>query len=73
MWQQCGEGMVNFVLHADGKYKLHHGKWIVFTIGTHDLNWNTDRNVRILTHIRAYAAHNLHTMEYAHACAHNAA
>ena len=26
-----------FVLHMDGKYKLHHGVWILLTIGTHCL------------------------------------
>ena len=26
-----------FVLHVDGKYKLHHGKWILITLGTHML------------------------------------
>ena len=29
------EGM--FVLHVDGKHKLHHGKWILITLGTHML------------------------------------
>ena len=26
-----------FVLHVDGKHKLHHGKWILVTVGTHVL------------------------------------
>lgn len=26
-----------FVLHADGKYKLHHDKWILMSVGTHHL------------------------------------
>ena len=25
----------NFVLHMDGKYKLHHGEWVLLTLGTH--------------------------------------
>jgi hypothetical protein len=27
-------------LHGDGKHKLHHGKWILVTFGTHDLTWD---------------------------------
>ena len=27
----------SFVLHADGKHKLHHGKWILMTVGVHYL------------------------------------
>lgn len=26
-----------YVLHIDGKHKLHHGKWLLVSIGTHDL------------------------------------
>jgi hypothetical protein len=26
-----------FVIHCDGKHKLHHGKWILITLGTHIL------------------------------------
>ena len=26
-----------FTLHMDGKYKLHHGVWILITLGTHCL------------------------------------
>lgn len=29
-----------FVLHCDGKYKLHHGQWILITAGTHMLRWD---------------------------------
>ena len=29
-----------FVIHIDGKYKLHHGKFILITIGTHYLRWD---------------------------------
>ena len=29
-----------FVLHADGKHKLHHGSWILMTLGTHMLRWD---------------------------------
>ncbi len=27
-------------LHGDGKHKLHHGKWILVTFGTHCLSWD---------------------------------
>ena len=29
-----------FVLHADGKHKLHHGGWLLITLGTHFLRWD---------------------------------
>ena len=29
-----------FVLHADGKHKLHHGEWILMSVGTHMLRWD---------------------------------
>ena len=32
-----------FALHSDGKHKLHHGKWIMQTVGTHYLKWDNDR------------------------------
>ena len=28
---------VRYVLHIDGKHKLHHGKWMMVSIGVHDL------------------------------------
>ena len=31
---------LKFVLHADGKHKLHHGKWLLITLGTHYLRWD---------------------------------
>ena len=31
---------LKFVLHADGKHKLHHGGWILITLGTHYLRWD---------------------------------
>jgi len=37
-----------FVLHGDGKHKLHHGGWILITIGTHTLRWD-DHN-KTLSH-----------------------
>lgn len=30
-----------FCLHIDGKYKLHHGKWLLITLGTHYLRWDS--------------------------------
>jgi hypothetical protein len=29
-----------FVLHVDGKHKLHHGGWVLMTIGFHRLRWD---------------------------------
>lgn len=29
-----------FVLHTDGKHKLHHGEWILMSVGTHYLRWD---------------------------------
>ena len=29
-----------FVLHADSKFKLHHGEWVLTTIGVHWLRWD---------------------------------
>ena len=29
-----------WVLHGDGKHKLHHGCWILITLGTHHLRWD---------------------------------
>ena len=34
-------GMPNkFVMHIDGKHKLHHAKFILITLGTHFLRWD---------------------------------
>lgn len=37
-----------FVLHVDGKYKLHHGGWILISVGTHYLRYD-DHN-KALSH-----------------------
>ena len=37
-----------FVLHIDGKHKLHHGKWMLVSIGTHDLRF--DEATKQLSH-----------------------
>ena len=37
-----------FAVHMDGKYKLHHGKMILISIGTHHFRWDSDRQE--LTH-----------------------
>ena len=37
---QLAEKPLQFVLHADGKHKLHHGQWILMSIGTHILVWD---------------------------------
>ena len=34
------------VFHIDGKHKLHFGKWIVLTAGTHYLKWDGEEKVR---------------------------
>ena len=34
-----------FAVHMEGKYKLHHGKMILISIGTHHLRWDSDRQV----------------------------
>lgn len=41
-----------FVLHADGKHKLHHGEWILMTLGTHYLRWEgaNKKHSNLLTH-----------------------
>ena len=31
-----------FVLHVDGKHKLHHGGFVLITIGTHYLRWDDE-------------------------------
>ena len=31
-----------FVLHADSKFKLHHGEWVLTTLGTHYLRWDVN-------------------------------
>ena len=33
-----------FVLHADGKHKLHHGRWVLMTLGTHYLRYDAERD-----------------------------
>ena len=33
---------VRFSWHIDGKHKLHHGKWMLVTIGTHVLQQAKD-------------------------------
>ena len=38
--QQLLERPRQFVLHVDGKHKLHHGGWVLMTVGTHRLRWD---------------------------------
>ena len=38
-----------FVLHMDGKYKLHHGVWVLITLGTHCLRAVGETKVNQLT------------------------
>ena len=48
---QLGKMPFKFVLHIDGKYKLHHGKWILITIGAHILRWDA-HHCRLVTSFR---------------------
>jgi hypothetical protein len=49
MWLlQLLQSNVNFVLHVDGKHKLHHGGWMMVSIGTHDLRLFAERGT--ITH-----------------------
>ena len=34
-----------WALHGDGKHKLHHGRWVLVTFGTHCLKWDRDDKV----------------------------
>jgi len=36
------ETSLAWALHGDGKHKLHHGRWVLMTFGTHSLNWSPD-------------------------------
>jgi hypothetical protein len=36
-----------FVLHGDGKHKLHHGGWVLMTVGTHMLAWD-EHNLKLV-------------------------
>ena len=38
--EQLLEHPREFVLHVDGKHKLHHGGWVLMTIGIHILRWD---------------------------------
>ena len=39
--EQLLERPRQFVLHVDGKHKLHHGGWVLMTVGTHYLYYDT--------------------------------
>ena len=45
---------LNYGLHIDGKHKLHFGKWIVVTVGTHYLRWDQHNKVRCNAHEPAH-------------------
>ena len=38
--KQCLARPHCFVLHVDGKHKLHHGGWVLMTVGTHYLRYD---------------------------------
>ena len=44
---QLVESEVRFALHIDGKHKLHHGKWMLVTIGTHDIRCNSEQRTKV--------------------------
>ena len=46
--QQLLERPRQFVLHVDGKHKLHHGGWVLMTVGTHRLRWD-EHNLKLST------------------------
>ena len=46
--QQLLQQQGQFVLHMDGKYKLHHGVWILLTLGTHVLKVEGEHSVKKL-------------------------
>ena len=39
-----------FVLHIDGKFKLHYGDWVLITIGVHTLRKYGENHIARLTH-----------------------
>jgi len=50
LWiQQLLGSEMKFVLHVDGKHKLHNGKWILMTIGPHVLRHHKVKKQVILT------------------------
>ena len=46
---QLAEHAQQFTSHIDGKYKLHHGVWILLTLGTHEIKVVGEHNVSKLT------------------------
>ena len=42
------EMQFNFTLHADGKYKLHHGGFILMPLGTHTLRYPGHQHIGII-------------------------
>ena len=40
-----------WALHGDGKHKLHHGRWVLITFGTHCLAWDKLNKVKWCTDI----------------------
>ena len=42
----------NFVLHGDGKWKIHAGKWVLLTLGTHVVDVHTEKKDKLVTSYR---------------------
>ena len=40
---QLAASETRYMLHIDGKHKIHHGKWMLVSIGTHVLVYKEDR------------------------------
>lgn len=36
---------ISWALHGDGKHKLHFGRWVLMTFGTHCLHWDVKHKV----------------------------
>ena len=47
-YRVCITCLPSIVLHIDGKHKLHHGKWILVSIGCHDIKF--DQMKQIVVH-----------------------
>ena len=55
-----------FVVHLDGKHKLHMGKWMLLTLGTHSLEISNDDNVCIV--VAAFKSITSHSMRIISHC-----
>ena len=50
LWlEQCVRSRHKTMIHMDGKYKLHHGGWLLVTLGCHCLRYDK-RHKHVVTH-----------------------